>query len=80
MLSSALFRVTSHKGIAITFVLVSGCALPDYHLPRGFSSSYYRHLQEATPVWSTTEVLSNPAPSMELPQSNVPIPPAPGIP
>jgi hypothetical protein len=24
-----------------------GCALPDYHLPSGFSSTYYRHLQEA---------------------------------
>ncbi|MDZ4688577.1 MAG: hypothetical protein SH850_26185 [Planctomycetaceae bacterium] len=23
----------------------TGCAIPDYHIPHGFSSSYYRHLQ-----------------------------------
>ena len=29
---------------------IAGCALPDYHLPHGFSSSYYRHLQRGQPT------------------------------
>jgi hypothetical protein len=40
-------------GWCCTVLLIGGCALPDYHLPRGFSSTYYRKLQESqqfTPV------------------------------
>lgn len=29
---------------------IGGCAIPDYHLPQGFSSTYYRHLQESQSV------------------------------
>lgn len=28
-------------------LLLAGCALPDYHLPGGFSSTYYRALQQS---------------------------------
>jgi hypothetical protein len=38
-------------GIGVALVTaVGGCALPDYHLPSGFSSTYYRHLQQSQEV------------------------------
>ena len=46
---------------------VGGCAIPDYHLPQGFSSTYYRHLQQSQSVMqaSATEpvVIETPAKS-----------------
>lgn len=61
---------------------VAGCALPDYHLPHGFSSTYYRHLQQGQPT-----IVSPPSPwqssttnGATLPRVNQPldvIPPAP---
>lgn len=31
-------------------VLLAGCALPESHLPGGFSSTYYRHLRQSSEV------------------------------
>jgi hypothetical protein len=57
---------------------VCGCALPDSHLPQGFSSSYYRHLQGVAGQPS-----SGPSPVMAIPSMNSPqvesLPPAPGV-
>lgn len=36
----------THSGLFVV-LFVAGCALPDYHQPRGFSSTYYRQLQQA---------------------------------
>lgn len=39
--------------LCFALLLAGGCALPDYHLPHGFSSTYYRQLQQSqqfTPV------------------------------
>jgi hypothetical protein len=33
--------------LILALASAAGCALPDYLLPHGFSSSYYRHLQHA---------------------------------
>ncbi|HUQ70944.1 MAG TPA: hypothetical protein VM165_15560 [Planctomycetaceae bacterium] len=40
----------------------AGCAIPDYHIPHGFSSSYYRHLQR-----SQTGMIAAPTPWMPDP-------------
>jgi len=45
------YRLTTVGACALC--VVGGCALPDYHLPHGFSSTYYRQLQQSqqfTPV------------------------------
>jgi hypothetical protein len=39
------------SGTAALWLLTgAGCAIPDYHLPHGFSSTYYRHLQQGQPT------------------------------
>lgn len=69
---------------------IVGCALPDYHLPRGFSSSYYRHLQGPQPLLVAPTTVppagvpqdrmppSMTVPQLEQPRSYTP-PPQPGL-
>jgi hypothetical protein len=46
--------VTRYQFLSLAFAVglilaatAGGCAIPDYHLPSGFSSTYYRHLQQS---------------------------------
>lgn len=39
--TGTLLTLTSAVAAAL-----SGCMIPDYHQPQGFSSTYYRHLQQ----------------------------------
>lgn len=40
------------------FVLVApGCMIPIYHQPQGFSSTYYRHLQQSAPVMAAGDAV-----------------------
>ncbi len=58
--------------------LMVGCALPDSHLPQGFSSSYYRHLQGVVGQPTSGPVPVMAAPSIHGPQVES-LPPAPGV-
>lgn len=62
-------------------MLFAGCALPDYHLPAGFSSTYYRHLEGTFPTTVDNPVVAPvPAtPAEALPRSYMPPPPAPAV-
>lgn len=62
-------------------MLFAGCALPDYHLPAGFSSTYYRHLQGTFPTTVNHSLVAPvPAtPAEALPRSYMPPPPAPAV-
>jgi len=48
--------------LVATTGLALGCALPDYHLPSGFSSTYYRHLQQSQTMPTETVIETRPAP------------------
>ena len=50
-----LRRLLLAVGIALSGAL-PGCALPDYHLPSGFSSTYYRHLQQSQTMPAETVI------------------------
>lgn len=52
-----------------------GCALPDYHLPRGYSGTYSRALEGG----GTGPVVQGSITEPSLPRSYVPVPPSPGI-
>ncbi|MBI1345378.1 hypothetical protein GC163_03735 [bacterium] len=65
-------------GFTATAMAVCGCAIPDYHLPHGFSSSYYRHLQAAAPVMTDQPVINTtPQPQNLSPPAVNRLPPAP---
>lgn len=36
---------------------LSGCMIPVYHQPQGFSSTYFRHLQQSVPVMTGVQAL-----------------------
>ena len=56
------------RGALLLAVVAPGCALPNYHLPRGFSSTYYRHMQgQFLPVESVPPMDAGPGP---LPPTN----------
>jgi len=42
----------------VLLAVMGGCAVPDYHLPHGFSSSYYRHMQRGQPLIAPTPTVS----------------------
>lgn len=38
--------------ILLGLLSASGCALPDYYTPGGYSSTYHRRLEESTVAWA----------------------------
>lgn len=57
---------------------VSGCALPNYQLPRGFSSTYYRHMQQQFLPFESAPPMNEPIgplpPTNGMPRTYVPPP------
>lgn len=52
-------------------LLSSGCALPDYHLPQGFSSTYFRALQHQNAIKTAVEnAVPPPGPQYVVPPVN----------
>lgn len=62
-------------GSLLLVSIVPGCALPDYHLPRGYSGTYARALEGGAAGSFATGAVSEPGP----PRTYVPTPPAPGL-
>lgn len=51
-----MLRQPKHVLLLLTGILtVSGCVLPDYYTPAGYSSTQHRRLSESTVVWPEPE-------------------------
>ncbi|HTN00265.1 MAG TPA: hypothetical protein VL132_00215 [Planctomycetaceae bacterium] len=71
---------TSDRAIALWLLATcGGCAIPDYHMPHGFSSTYFRALQHQNAVSSAVDsVIMRPSPaSAPAPVESPPIEPSP---
>lgn len=48
----------------LALAMCGGCAIPDYHMPQGFSSTYFRALQHQNAVKSAVDsVIMQPSPT-----------------
>lgn len=75
--SGRLRKLLKSLGAVAFSLSCAGCMIPLYHQPQGFSSTYYRHLQQSVPVIpSTPETSLSPLLSQTAPATK-PLTPVP---